>query len=515
MSTYIPFLPTDVRVPTPLKTYNRPIFQNLTLATEFPTWNPLQGGTVIAFVNYVSGTISASTRTIFQLTDGTSTEAIGIRIVSGTTSTAVNFRRNNVATWTSALNQYDVEDTWNITEPHAVGLSWDTTKGLFFGRGQYEENLALTGLLPLNVTQLGIGMRNGGSDPLPSTALINKLIVFKETLTKEQIAAVIQRESPVITVLTAGQSNAAYRIKNLADANGENGFRELKNNLSANLQRDTFIINGATGGSAIFKTSDPSNFWLDEDTGAYGTALQTCLAAMNRFGGKIDFIIWDQGEADVGTIGTGGKTIAQYKTQLLNVYSILRSKAPNAKILICPLGKRITSGSNSIGYQAIRELQVSLCSEFPNFLILGSVRFDLPNIDPPHLSNAGYTTLMQRDGFAIRGALGLDTPQYPVITGAVRSSTTVTVTLRHSKGTDFTPTTAIEGFRYVDNSNNVINITAAVRTNATTITLTLASGVAGTLYYAYGDMLSINQANLVKDNSATTMPLRSYVQVVT
>lgn len=520
MSTYIPFLSTDVRVPTPLKTYNRPIFQNLVLANEFPTgtpleWNPLQGGTIIAFANIISGTISSLTRTIFQLHNNTSNEAIGLRTVTGSITTAVNFRRNNVATWTSALNQFDVEDTWNITEPHAVGLSWDTTKGLFFGRGQYEENLDLTGLLPQSLTHLGIGMRNGGSDAMLSTAVISKLIVFKETLTKEQIAAVIQRESDVTTVLMAGQSNAAYRVKNLADGNGENGFRELKNNLSTLLLRDVFIINGATGGSAIFKTSDPTNFWLDEDTGAYGTALQTCLAAMNRFGGKIDFIIWDQGEADVGTIGTGGKTIAQYKTQLLNVFSILRSKAPNAKILICPLGKRITSGSNSIGYQAIRELQVSICSEFPNFLILGSVRFDLPNVDAPHLTNAGYTTLMQRDGFAIRGAMGLDTANYPEIISATRSGTSVTVTIRHSKGTDFTPTTAIEGFRYVDNSNNVINITAAVRTNATTITLTLASGVAGTLYYAYGDMLSINQANLVKDNSANTMPLRSYVQVVT
>ncbi|MGL6009425.1 MAG: hypothetical protein ACRC1D_08210, partial [Culicoidibacterales bacterium] len=111
--------------------------------------------------------------------------------------------------------------------------------------------------------------------------------------------------------------------------------------------------------------------------------------------------------------------------------------------------------------------------------------------------------------------LGLDTPQYPVITGAVRSTVTVTVTLRHSKGTDFTPTTGISGFRYFNNSGTEITITAAVRTNATTITLTLASGVAGTLYYIYGDALSDTAANYVKDNSENTMPLRSYVQAVT
>jgi hypothetical protein len=501
-------------VPPPLKTYNRPIFQNLTLATEFPTWDPLQGGTVIVFANYITGQLPAANQTIFQLHNNTSQQSIGIRLLTGAGVTASNFRRDNSATWTSALDANDVSDLWGNNEPHAVGLSWSTTGALMFGRGQYEEFTG-SNFLPTAVTQLGIGMRNGGADPMPSTSLINKVLVYTQTLTKEQIAAVIQRETDVVTVLMAGQSNAAYRVKNLADSNGELGWRELKANLSSNLQRDTFIINGATGGSAIFEVSDPSNFWLNDVTGAYGTALQTCLAAMNRFGGDIDFIIWDQGEADVGTIGTGTRTIAQYKTQLLNVFSILRSKAPNAKILITPLGKRITSGSNSIGYQEIRELQIQLCLDFPNFLILGSVRFDLPNIDPPHLTNAGYQTLMARDGFAIRGALGLDTPSYPVITGAVRSTVTITVTLRHSKGTDFTPTTAISGFRYVDNSNNVITITAAVRTNATTITLTLASGVAGTLYYIYGDALSDTAANYVKDNSANTMPLRSYVQVVT
>lgn len=95
------------------------------------------------------------------------------------------------------------------------------------------------------------------------------------------------------------------------------------------------------------------------------------------------------------------------------------------------------------------------------------------------------------------------------ITNAVRSGTSLTVTITHDAGTDFTPTTGIQGFKYFDGSGNDIAISSAVRTNATTITLTLASGVAGTLYYGYGWLYGVTQASLVQGNASTSMPLRA------
>jgi hypothetical protein len=90
----------------------------------------------------------------------------------------------------------------------------------------------------------------------------------------------------------------------------------------------------------------------------------------------------------------------------------------------------------------------------------------------------------------------------------------VTVTLVHDDGTDFTPASGIEGFKYFDNGSNPVTISAAVRTNATTITLTLASGIAGTLYYGYDALLSVNTANLVKDNATIVMPLQTAKVIV-
>ena len=600
MTTFKPFLPTDVRVPRPIKTYVTPDFGNYVLATDIPSWDPLAGGTIIALTNYFSGTISSFTRTIFQLHNNTANEALGVRIVTGTVNTAVNIRRNNVATWTSTLDQFDVTDTWVVGEPHAVALSWDATKALVFGRGQYEENLNLTGLMPQALTHLGIGMRNGGADSLNTTARIQKLYVFRETLTKEQIAAFIDREWNPIKVITAGQSNAAYRIKNIADANGELGWRALKENLAVNCLRDVFYINGATGGSAAFKISDPSNFWLDDVTGEYGTAFQTWFNAYNRFGGTVDFIIWDQGEADASTVGRGIRGKNEYKAQLLRIFNVFWSRSPDAIIILSPIGRRQTTDSNNLGYQFIREGQAELAAEFEGRIVLGPPRMDLALIDSVHLTNAGYQALSLRDARLVRALLGHNTALYPRITNATRVGPAVTVTLLHNAGTDFTPLTGIEGFFYLANGvtqslnnairttsgsstvtiahtahglavgarvtfntpvtyngvtldrtyevlsvpdanrytlgvaqqatatdgvggggsiapvyHNVVAITAAVRASATTITLTLASGVAGTLYHHYGTMFTVNPANLVRDNSTDTLPLRVSVRTVT
>ena len=54
-------------------------------------------------------------------------------------------------------------------------------------------------------------------------------------------------------------------------------------------------------------------------------------------------------------------------------------------------------------------------------------------------------------------------------------------------------------------------ITAAVRTNATTITLTLASAPTGTetLYYIYDADLSLTAANVLTDNASVSLPLQA------
>jgi hypothetical protein len=99
----------------------------------------------------------------------------------------------------------------------------------------------------------------------------------------------------------------------------------------------------------------------------------------------------------------------------------------------------------------------------------------------------------------------------PAISGVSRIGTAVTVTIAHDGGTDFTPTSSIAGFHYYNGSDYTASenvITGAARTSATTITLTLTSSSAGTLYYGRGSLSTDTIANLVKDNSTQALPLQ-------
>jgi len=166
-------------------------------------------------------------------------------------------------------------------------------------------------------------------------------------------------------------------------------------------------------------------------------------------------------------------------------------------------------------YQYLREMQWALDTAL-SYVYRGPETFDLAKYDNIHLTEAAYTISGTRRGRKVLQVLGnaitggYDGPSIGTVT---RSGVTVTVPIVHQSGTDFTPTTGIAGFRYFDYTGAEIALTAQVRTNATTITLTLASAVAGTLYYGYGTV-NVTAANLVKDNTAQAMPLRGFKQAV-
>jgi hypothetical protein len=132
-----------------------------------------------------------------------------------------------------------------------------------------------------------------------------------------------------------------------------------------------------------------------------------------------------------------------------------------------------------------------------------------------HLSRVGYAgnaPLVARIALKATGesvAGGVDGPQ---ITNVSRLVAAVTVTITHDGGTDFTPTSSIGGFRFYDGTTSTeIAISAAVRTNATTITLTLGSTPVSAnqkLRYVYDQLYNTDYSTLVIDNSANLLPLR-------
>lgn len=295
---------------------------------------------------------------------------------------------------------------------------------------------------------------------------------------------------------------------------GEANFRNVLDSVWTATAGKNYLIHGATGGSAMVAENDGGNgYWYDPVTDTFGTPYQLAADAIAEFkaaGGTISGIIVDGHEQDAGALLSGTTTSAEYTECDAAVNAGLRALiGSNVPILYMPTTNR--NDTQAVGYQILRDLQKTLAASYGAGLV-GPEKFDLPLADAVHKTDAGYTVLGRRAarkalavvGEAVTGVNG------PRITAASRSGSTITVTIAYDAGTDFTPTTAISGFHFFNDSTE-INITAAVRTNATTITLTLASLPTGVerLYYGYASLFTDTIANLVLDNSAETLPLRS------
>lgn len=273
-----------------------------------------------------------------------------------------------------------------------------------------------------------------------------------------------------------------------------------------------WLADGSTTGTSVLYYSGVStsdSWWYNASTQAIGTPFQRWLNIASACkSGTFKAIIDTSGESDAGQC-----TKQQFKDGQIAKFTIMRNLIGNVPVILVPIGRNTSSDLG--GYQTIREAQQELASENPSWIFLAPERFDLALTDTIHLTDAGYQTMMQRACRKLLSALG-ETVSGPVngstISGASRSGTSVTVTLSHPSGiTDFTPTTGIEGFKFFDNTSE-ISIAAAVRTNATTITLTLNSTPSSgteTLYYGHNSLNAVTPANLVKGNDANTLPLRA------
>lgn len=316
------------------------------------------------------------------------------------------------------------------------------------------------------------------------------------------------------SVMASGQSNAVKLYQQ-----SQSDFEAVLNaTWTTTVNR---LANGATSGSAAMKESanDPATdpWWYDDVGLVFGPAWDTFAAAVAAevaAGFTIKAIYWDQGESDFGDIASGGAPYrARYKATLLTIFAAMRSLVGGSPpIVICPIGRRGDAIVTNTGYQTIRELQKELDTENA-YITLTPEKFDLADDGAQHLSNAAYDLLAPRIARKVLSVLG------ETVTGSIdgmtvfsasRNGTAVTVTVAHDQGTDFTPTTSIAGFVYFASGTEVA-ISSAVRTDATTITLTLGTTPTGTeiLYYGYNVMTGVTVANLVHGNSAQALPLRS------
>jgi hypothetical protein len=182
-------------------------------------------------------------------------------------------------------------------------------------------------------------------------------------------------------------------------------------------------------------------------------------------------------------------------------------------VFLVPIG----SETNALPYQTIRNAQKQLALENPAWIYYCPERFDLQRADTIHMTDASAAICADRTTRKMLSVLGYTVPgpvDGSVISAASRVGAIVTATLTHPVGiTDFTPASAIQGFRFFNAVNAEVSIISADHTDATTITVTLASapsGVDGTLYYGYQSLNEITDlTKLVHGNDSNTLPLKS------
>lgn len=394
--------------------------------------------------------------------------------------------------------------------PMAVTWGGGNTKTVA-GAGRTRRETGQT--LPTSVTRLDIGSRYNGNQGFFGG--IKKLVFANDRLPNTKLGALLM-PSGSRGILTMGQSLADNLRRSDVDQNnnGEIAFlAQLDTTWSATAGKN-WLVHGATGGAGVLYKNTTGGAWYYDDVNIlYGDAWTTCEDAMNFFlggGGTIEGILFDGAQQDAGSVALTGQDYTDVYNGIKNIVTKVRGMVGSTiPLVIMPTTGRTDTGLEE-RYQYLRELQWAYsASETASYR--GPETFDLPKGDTVHLSAAGYTTSGSRSSRKILAVLGagITGVDGAVITNASRSGTSVTVTLAHDAGTDFTPTTGIQGFKYFDGGGSEVTISAAVRTNATTITLTLVSGVAGTLYYGYGWLYGVTQANLVQGNAATPMPLRA------
>ncbi|MFT3731454.1 MAG: sialate O-acetylesterase [Hyphomicrobium sp.] len=280
---------------------------------------------------------------------------------------------------------------------------------------------------------------------------------------------------------------------------GGNGIRNLMNDLNTALSVPVGLVWGGQAGVGI-------NALIPG--GPYGL-YETLAARLAAAGGDAEFICFHQGEGD----GAGGYTT--WQANLDTIHGALATATGRTKAqmpLLCSSLARHTTddGSGSANWAAEMGVQRTVNSAYANMYYSHS-NMDATLADGLHMDATSYGRSGKRYARSILKLLGSVSTAPPwFITGVSRQSTTVTrVTLAHSMGTDFTPTSGITGFEVSsDNWATSITPSSAARVDATHIDLThsaVASNLSLLVRYQYGVSPDISGA--VVDNSTLASPL--------
>lgn len=282
-----------------------------------------------------------------------------------------------------------------------------------------------------------------------------------------------------------------------------NGFRTFLNSMQAATGRVCRLVHGGASGVGTGG--------LSKGTAPYNQLVARILAS----GATPSFMLWHQGEGDAVS-SSPLPTIPSYRSLVNAIHTDLAADIgrTNANMpLVCSSLGTVSPDWFPVppvdeGWSIVQAALAGINSSFPHMHYSHS-NMDAALFDGGHWDGPSYGRSGARYARTVQALMGLETTRPPwYITAAARFSTTETdLTVVHSMGTDFTPSSGITGFQVSnDNGGTWVPATGA-RLNATTIRLT--HGNLGTVErlvrYQYGEGPDVTAP--VKDNGSLQSPL--------
>ena len=458
-------------------------------------WNSKEGY-ILATYRPFSLNLINSDQNIVHAHDGTVNNCIGMRINrSAEKDFVLNIRNSSVLSIPGASLCPHTEGAM-----HRAFMAWKSDK-IIARQGGVTKTVIPSIAMPQALTELSVGSRNGGSDPL--WGWIESIEIGKNYIEKSAVQA------SDYLVFGAGQSLMKGLFHSQA-TNSSSGHDVFCRTLSAHKPLHQCIFaDGSTGGSAASKTSDATKYWWDASAEKRGPVFEDFYDYIKDAGFVPNVVLWSQGEADSHFIG-GSTSAGLYKHCLEKIFQDMRQTLGDIKVFIQPIGRRsaATGYLNIGGIQKIREIQKEISADNPAWCRLSAESYDQPLYDDVHLSDSGYRIMAERHAAVIGG----NESSGPKMIAAQRNGAVVTVTLVHSGGANnFSPANAISGFHFIAGGQK-IEISSSVKLSESSIQLVLAQ-IPGQgqeiLYYGYDGMSDLIAENVVRDNSPLLMPLKT------
>ena len=282
------------------------------------------------------------------------------------------------------------------------------------------------------------------------------------------------------------------------------------NRLISRLGIPVGLLDYSVNGSGLRKEADwGTGYW--EDT-TPGSIYSRFVAGVSEAGGVLESVIWIQGEADAarGTVSADeyADSLQHFVTAQVRADIVNGSDRPHLPFLVVMMIKR--PGGRDEPHQAIRNAQKQVVAVVPD-CSLAATTLDLKNHGRQHLSPKAYITLGERVAQTVLHILGKETYHRgsQVINVKQVDNHTLDIKIRHSGGSDFSPSSGITGWQ-IQASGLPITIVEAKRHDPQTIRITLEQPLTekAEIRYLYGANPDVKGA--VLDNSPMTLPLEEY-----